>query len=229
MVCGRSRSENLFLPVGTLTHRGNLGITEGWLSKCVGVDKIDVVEPCPLLGVHKVEPLDLVLHTALDIVLHLSLACLSFLGGDKDDTVRSAATVNGSCRCILEDLEGLDVIRIDGGCTGRNSVDYVQRIIATLDGVDTTDSNRVITLRATCVLGDHNSRHTALKGIHRIGNGIGCQFLGLYMGNGSRKVAATHGTVTDNHCILKPFHVVRKNHVQGGGCSHGCLYSRIAD
>ena len=199
MVCGRSRSENLFLPVGTLTHRGNLGIGECRRSKCVGVDKIDVVEPCPLLCVHKVEPLDLVLHTALDIVLHSRLTCLSFLGGDKDHTVSSAATVNCSRRCILEDLEGLDVIRIDGGCTGRNSVDDVQRIIATLDGVDTTDSDRVITLRATCVLGDHDSRNTALKGIYGVGNRVGCQFLGLYMGNGSRKVAATHGTVTDDH------------------------------
>jgi hypothetical protein len=49
------------------------------------------------------------------------------------------------------------------------------------------------------------------------------------MGDGSSKVTATHGTVTDHDCILKPFYIVRQDHVQGGGYSNYGLYSRIAD
>ena len=213
MVCRGGRLEHFLLPVGSLAHRLNLCFCESRFRQCVGVYQVDVVEPGPLLRIHKVEPLDLVLHTALDIVLDLGLAGLSLLGGDQDYTVCSTATVDGRCRCILEDFEGFDVVSVDGGGAGRNTVDDVQRVITTLDGVDTTDTDGIVTFRATGVLRNHDSRNTSLKGVNRIGYRIGGKFFRLDMRDRTGEVATAHRTVTDDNCILKSLDIVLEDDI----------------
>ena len=71
----------------------------------------------------------------------MDLAFLALLGGDEDDSVCGAGTIDSAGRCILQDLDAFDIIRIkviDAAC--RHSVNYVKRI-GIMDGSDTADAD----------------------------------------------------------------------------------------
>ncbi len=42
----------------------------------------------------------------------MDLAFLALLGGDEDDSVCGAGTIDSAGRCILQDLDAFDIIRI---------------------------------------------------------------------------------------------------------------------
>ena len=75
----------------------------------------------------------------------------ALLGGDNDNTVGSAGTVDGGGRCILEDGEALDVLRVDGGqrvthagnavIGNGQAVDDIQRVVGCVQGCSATDTD----------------------------------------------------------------------------------------
>ena len=79
---------------------------------------------------------------------------LAFLGGDQDHTVGGAGTVEGSRGGVLQDGDGLDIARVEevhraggdvsGGIVttgGRYAVDDVERLVAGIEGAETTDGD----------------------------------------------------------------------------------------
>ena len=66
-------------------------------------------------------------------------ALLTLLGGDDDHTVRSAATVDGCSRGILQHGEGLDVVRVDHSQDVRHTCGGVA-----VDGQTVDDIERVV-------------------------------------------------------------------------------------
>ena len=76
------------------------------------------------------------------VKVNLYLAVLAGLGGDDDDAVGGAATVDGSGSSVLEHLDGLDVVTVELVHTGLggHTVNDVQGIIV-VEGADTTDTD----------------------------------------------------------------------------------------
>ena len=77
-------------------------------------------------------------HTA--VVRNLNAALVPFLGGDDNNAIRAAATVDSCCRCVFQDVETLNILRIDcreNVChslytcvVNRHVVDDNQRVVA---------------------------------------------------------------------------------------------------
>ena len=84
-----------------------------------------------LVGIHHVVDIlaDLV-DTEVALVVHLQrLVFLTALGRDDHHTVSSTRTVDGTCRCVLQHLDGLDVVwrEVADGRTHGHTVDDVKR------------------------------------------------------------------------------------------------------
>ena len=73
-----------------------------------------------VLGVHDVESRVHRLQTGgiLSGVADMTLAGLTFLRSDDDDSRHRARAINRSSRSILEDIEGLDIIRVQARDSG---------------------------------------------------------------------------------------------------------------
>ena len=70
------------------------------------------------------------------------LVVASRLRGDEHDTVRSTGSVDRGCGRILQDGDGLDVVRVhshDGTAGGRDTVDDEQRCRACTQGTDSVE------------------------------------------------------------------------------------------
>ena len=90
-------------------------------------------------------------NTKVTRVVHLQrLVFLTILGSDDNDTIGSTRTVDGTRRSILQNLDGLDIIRrevTDSG-THWHTVDDIKRSCAT-ERTDTTNSHTRICTRLT--------------------------------------------------------------------------------
>ena len=81
------------------------------------------------------------IHTGGGAGLYGCAALGTLLGGDEDNTVGSAVTVQGGGSGILQDGHRLDIGRVQVGDTAaeRNTVDHIQRAGGTVHGTVTTD------------------------------------------------------------------------------------------
>ena len=90
-------------------------------------------------------------NTKVTGVVHLQrLVFLTILGSDNNDTIRSTGTIDGTRRSILQNLDGLDIIRrevTDSG-THWHTIDDIKRSCAT-ERTDTTNSHTRICTRLT--------------------------------------------------------------------------------
>ena len=91
----------------------------------------------------------------------MCLAFLALLGGDKDDTVGRAGSIDGSGGGILQYLDTLDVVRVDEvDAAGRHTIHYIKRV-RIVDCSDTSDSYLRSRVRRSRALGDeHSGGHT---------------------------------------------------------------------
>ena len=105
-----------------------------------------------LVGIHHVIYIARnLVNTEVTRVVHLQrLVFLTILGSDDNDTIRSTRTIDGTRRSILQNLNGLDIIRrevTDSG-THWHTIDDIKRSCAT-ERTDTTNSHTRICTRLT--------------------------------------------------------------------------------
>ena len=104
--------------------------------------------------------------TQLDVGSHVQLTLLTLLGGNQDHTVRGAVTIEGCRSGVLQDRHRLDILRVQvrDVTTIGHTVEDIQRRAATIDGTDTTDTDRRILTRYTIGAVHLNTRHHTFQG-----------------------------------------------------------------
>ena len=132
-------------------------------------------------------------------------ACL--VGGDEDDAVRAAGSVDGRCARVLQDLHGDDVLRVDlgqvAGVAEGEAVHDQERGVGTVHGGVTSHAHDGRRARFLGIVGDLDTRHAALhEGFDGVGR-LGGQVLGRQGGDGAGEVALLHAAVADGDRLLQ--------------------------
>ena len=83
--------------------------------------------------------------------------------GDEDHAVRTADTVDRRCRCILEDGELLDIVRVHQVDGTLDAIDEAERRVAAGEGGDTADPEGGTGTRLTVVLVGDDTGHLAAE------------------------------------------------------------------
>ena len=172
------------LPVGTLSKCGYLVVSIAAL-----VGPIVLLEPCPFGGVQQIKLLaDVAKANIIGIVnVCLTVAALSLLRSDEDDAVGATRTIDGRCRDVLQHLDTLDVVGVDGcqwieaaldaAQTRRTNtgileidkaVDDVEWFVRSIHGVAATDADMTVGTRLTTAGRDVKTSHlTAQRTVKR--------------------------------------------------------------
>ena len=106
-------------------------------------------------------------------VIHPGLSGDTFLGCDVDDSGRSPGTVLSRFGGILQDGEGFNIGRIDGGQQGKvsqYSVHDNQRFVSAGQGSGTAHSHGFQSCRPVVAFLDGQSGHSSLDSLQRIRN-----------------------------------------------------------
>ena len=153
------------LPVGAFAEGGYLVVGIAAL-----VGPIVLLEPCPFGGVQQIKLLaDIAKANIIGIVnVCLTVAALSLLRSDENDTIGTTRAVDGRCRDIFQHLDTFDVVGIDGSQrikaaldaaqtrrtnTGileiDKAIDDVERLVRSIHGVAATDADMTVGTRLT--------------------------------------------------------------------------------
>ncbi len=132
MVGGYANTRYLFLPVGVVAAQSIRNVA---VHACVLGQ-----ERAVLVGVHHLKTLGDDIGTYIALVIELRLAaCLAFLGGNNNDTIAGAATVDSRSRSVFQHREGLNIIRVNHRKRVRYALDTVVIHSQTVD-----DNQRVV-------------------------------------------------------------------------------------
>ena len=137
----------------------------------------------------------------------------AFLGGDDDDTVGSARTVDGSGGSILQDGEAGDVFRIDH-CQGvgktlhafvvhGETVDDDERVVGGVERRTTADADGSVGTRRTTRGGDIDTGNLTNEHVLRIGRDALGHFVGFDGGHRTGGVCLLHFGVADHHRLVE--------------------------
>ena len=145
----------------------------------------------------------------------LLLANLALAGSDEDNAVRRTRTIDGRGGRILQDVDGLDVSRVQVvEVAAGDTVDDDERAGGT-GGADTTDRDAVAGTRHTTGLDDVHTRDGAVQGAERVGRAL---LLDLVTGNVDRRAREETlllRTVTDNDRLIEEFDVFLEHDIDG--------------
>ena len=218
VIGGDGRAENLVLPVGVGCAQGR------------GVQSVDARHQCAVGGA--VQCIVLLLygrHRDVAVVRHLGYGtALTLLGGDDDDTVRGAATVDGRCRGVLQHGEGLDVVGVDVGqdvahARGRvavdgQSVDDEQRVVRCIQRRTAADADLCTGAGRTAAGDDVHTGNLTHQHVGGIVRDALRHVVGVHGRHASGQVALLGVAVTDDYDVLQCLRIFhhRDNHV--GGC-----------
>ena len=159
--------------------------------------------------------------------MHLALGTL--LGGHEDDTVGAAGTVDGGRGGVLQDLDGLDILRVevlDRAAHHRNAVHDIERRGGSGEGALTADIHGTDFTRAV-VGADIHTGGAALQGFEDVvGRTLG-QFFGTDGNHGARHIALLHRTVTNGHGLFEEQAVILQGDGHVGGRVHP--FGNVAD
>ena len=182
-------------------------------------------------------------HLAVEV--HDRGAAGTALGGDDDNTVSGTGTVDGGGGGVLQDVDALDIGRVDGvdGAVGKHTVDDQQRLVDALgrsrhgtagrDGVLTADGHGL-----GVVAGGAGGRSIAQTG-HlggqgrqgvRVGEGGDVGVVAIVdAGDGAGNVTLAGGTVTDDNHIVQEEGVLLQNNVNRLLTTDCDFHSLVAD
>ena len=103
--------------------------------------------------------------TLLYVQVHVQLTLLTLLGGNQDNTVRGAVTIQSSRSSILKYRHALDVLRVQVAdvTTIWHTIKYVQWVSVTIHSSHTTDADRGILTRSTHTTVHAYTSHSSLQ------------------------------------------------------------------
>ncbi len=190
-------------------------------------------------GVHHLHGLVVMLDRDAAVVGDAGLAALAFLGGDEDDAVRCARTVDGRGRSVLQNGERSDVVGVDH----RQSVGHARACVVG-HGYAVDDDQRVVARRERCAAADADfgtcagssvarddvhARHLAAQELLRRSKGTAVDFLGLDGDDRTGHVVLLDGAVTDDHHLVERHEVLLEHHACQVGRRSDALQVLIAD
>ena len=149
----------------------------------------------------------------------LLLADLALAGGHEYDAVGGAGTVDGGGSRILEDVDGLDIGRVEViQIAAGHTVDDDERVGVAV-GAETADGDVVAGTRHTAGLDDIHTRDRAVESAEGVG---GVLLLDVFTGNinsGTREEFLLLGTITDDDGLFEHLVVFleRDDHALGSG------------
>ncbi len=224
VVVGRpGGAQDFVLPVGAgSTQQAHSRIVEAGAV----VHLLDIV--AILVAAHHVDGLALHAHGDTAVVAHLGLlAAASLLGSDDDDAVAAAATVDGGCRSVFQDVEALNVQRVDhrqavghaldAVVVHGDTVDHNQRVVAGVERRAAANAYRRLAARSTALAGHAHTGHLAGKQVLGIDHDTPVFGVGLDSRYRTRKVALLGDTVTDDHHLVERLCVLVEGDHQVGG------------
>ena len=146
------------------------------------------------------------------------------LGGDEDDTIGSARTINGGRRSILQHFHRLDIVGIQSTqAAGRyHAVNDVQRVAALVDGSGAAYTHLHPRAGQSARCRYLHTCGTSLQDVLHTAHGLILELAGIDTGDGSRKVALLHRSVTDDHYFLQQLVVLFQHH---GIVAHTAVYA----
>ena len=103
------------------------------------------------------------------VVTNRGLAVLvrTVLGGDEDDTVGGAGSIDSCGGCVLDDGDALHIVRVDILKVSKRPVDHHDRV-GLVDGCESTDVQFTGAARITGLGRDVETRNRALKHRHKV-------------------------------------------------------------
>ena len=165
-----------------------------------------------LVGIHHVIYIARnLVNTKVTGIVHLQrLVFLTILGCDDNDTIGSTGTVDGTCRSILQNLDGLDIIwrEVTDSGTHWHTVDDIERSRAT-EGADTTDTYARVSTRLTVGCNLHTSHLTFEHG-RDVGVRYLLHLLSVHNRYGTGKVSLLLRTITYYNHLVEQVIVCRK-------------------
>ncbi len=175
----------------------------------------------PLLGVHEVRHARALADTVVTVVRNghlLSLAgTLGTLGGDHHHAGRSARTVDGRRRRVLEDVDALDVLGVEEvHRRAYDTVDDVERRGCVVDRGLAADLDVEASVGAAVGLRDAHARHGALKGILQTGRTAACNLAGSDRTHRTGQVGFLAYTVAYHHDVIQLRGVFMQDDVDAG-------------
>ena len=154
---------------------------------------------------------------------------LALLGRNEDDTVRTTCTVDGAGSRVLEDIDALDVGRVQRvDVTTRNAVDDVQRGIGT-DGTHTADVHIVTRSRLAGRVHDAHTRSGGLHGTEGAGGIEFGQIVALDLHGGAGHELLLLDTITHHHHFFEKFGVFFEQDVELARSGDGEDLGPVAD
>ena len=200
--------EDFLLPVGTLA----IGVRIGVAGSRTAVDVALVDEERVLAGVQHVSFPPRAGNAVGEVVVDVSLALGTLLGGHEDDAVRGARTIDSAGSSVLQDLDGLDVGRVEVIDTAgdRHAVHDVDRV-GGVDGADTADADAGRGARLTGSGRDGHAGGQALEGVVHAGRGGDGESIRIDLGDGRGHHGFLLDTVTDDHGLFENLRVILKD------------------
>ena len=155
---------------------------------------------------------------------HAGAVAAGLVGGDEDDAVRAAGSVDGRCARILQHFHGDDVLRVDlgqvAGVAEGEAVHDQERGVGTVHGGVTSHAHDGRSTGFLGVVRHLDTRHTALhEGFDGVG-GLGGQVFGRQGGHRTGEVALLHAAVTDGDRLLQHDGRFVQDHVDEGLAVH---------
>ncbi len=129
----------------------------------------------------------------------------TFLSSDEDNTIGTARTINGRSGTVLENIERLDVVRIDvGQVAAGHSVDDNQWAGTGRTRGHTTylDARLIVRVAGTRV-GDAHAGNLALDHHGRVDARHTRKILGRDMRDGRCQLLLVHRAITDYHHLVE--------------------------
>ena len=148
----------------------------------------------------------------LDIEGHPLAAAL--LGGHEDDTVCCTVTVQCAGSGILEDGDGLDIVRVEvGDAVERHTVDNVQRRRTCVDGAETADADSAGITRLTGSGGELHAGCRTFECVGHVGDRTALDLLVVEGGSRSGEVLLGRGTEGHDDGLVEHLGIGCKNNV----------------
>ena len=161
-------------------------------------------------------------------VSHLGLALLGFLRGDEHDAVRGTGSVDGRCGGVLQDRDGLDIVRVEHRRVALDTVDEDQGAAA-VDGTGTTDVEVGGASGLTVGQGDVEVGDGAFQHLGDVGGGASFEHFAGDLLDGTGQVDLLGRTVTDHDGLVQDGGIIFQGHADDGLAGDRHLYSLVSD
>ena len=172
-----------------------------------------------LLCAHYLRNVVSIRESVSSIECYLCNTCFTSLGLYHYNTISTTCTIDSCRRSILQNLDTLDILRVDTlkTCFTYDTVYYIERVVALAYRACTTYTNLHCTTRNTT---RHylDTRHTSVECIFNTRNWLILKCLAVHNSYRTCQVGFLNCTVTDYHGLFQHVSVFLQSNAQWGAC-----------